>query len=139
MTINSDRYLNFMLGSAISLPVWIIALSFFYIDIEYLWIIIIITALIILFFIISLLLYLLELLNPHEYDVIKEFFFPAEPFSIAKYIIITFLTFVLGYMLWIIKSHIKSLVGPSINYHTKKYTGYEFLGGKRKGYTHRKN
>jgi hypothetical protein len=129
-----------MLSSVIALPVWIIALTFFgNIDIEYLWIIIIITALIVLFFIIFLLLYLLELINPHEYDVIKEFFFPAEPIPIAKYIIIAVLSFILGFLLWIIKSHIKSIIGPNINYHSKKYTGYEFLGGKRKGSKHHKN
>jgi len=133
MTINSDRYLQFLLGSCIALSIWLIGVSFFYIEFEYLWLVILITALLILSIIVLLLLYLMELLDPHENDILMDYFFPPSTqneFSIRKYILLAGLAYLLGEIYSLVKSH--------INFQMNKHIGMEFLGGKRKGSTHRK-
>jgi len=122
-----------MIYSIVALPIWFIALSFIEVDFEYLWVVILITALILLSILFFLVLYLMELVEPNENDVVMDFFFPYDskkPFSITNFILITGLSFVLGSIYTFVKAH--------INFQTNKHAGIEFFGGKRKGSTHRK-
>lgn len=131
MTINSDRYLMLTGASFLTLLLWVIGMSMISIDVEFLGIVIAITVLIMSVVTIFILLYVAELIDPHENDVLEDNFNQAKDFLTIKNIVIAGTVFALGKVYWFISSH--------INFQTKKHTGMEFLGGKRKASTRRKN
>ena len=131
MTINSDRYLMLTGVSSLTLLLWIIGLSMVSIDFDFLGIILTITVLLLSLITLFILLYIAEQIDPHENDVLNDNVNQAKDFFTVKNILIGVTVFALSKVYWFISSH--------INFQTKKHTGMEFLGGKRKGSTRRKN
>jgi hypothetical protein len=131
MTINSDRYLMLTGVSFLTLLLWIIGMSMVSIDIDFLGIVIAVTVLLLSLITLFILLYVAELIDPHENDVLNDNVNQAKDFLTVKNIVIAVTVFALSKIYWFISSH--------INFQTKKHTGMEFLGGKRKRSTHRKN
>ena len=131
MTINSDRYLTLTGISLLVFVVWVGSISMVSIDIDFLGVVIAITVLILTAITAFFLLYIVELIDPHENDVLGDNINQLSDFLTVKNILIAGALFILGKVYWFISSH--------INFQTKKHTGMQFLGGKRKGYSHRKN
>ena len=130
MTINSDRYLRLTGISCLVLLLWIGVMSMITIDFDFLGIVLIITMGILAFITMFFLLYVVAIIDPKEEDEFADKFNQLKDFLTLKNILVAGLVFALGKVYWFISSH--------INFQTKKHIGYEFLGGKRKGSTHRK-
>jgi hypothetical protein len=130
MTINSDRYLRLTGISFLVLLLWIGGMTMITIDFDFLGVVLIITMGILAFITMFFLLYLVAIIDPKEEDEFADNFNKLKDFLTLKNILVAGIVFALGKVYWFISSH--------INFQTKKHVGYEFLGGKRKGSTHRK-
>jgi hypothetical protein len=131
MTINSDRYLRLTGISFLVLLLWIGGLSMVSIDFDFLGIVLMITVCILAFISTFFILYIIELLDPKENDEFADKFKQIREYLTLKNVAIACLFFTLNQVYWFISTH--------INFQTNKHLGQEFLGGKRKRSTHRKN
>lgn len=100
------------------------------IDLDFLGVVLIITTGILALITFFFLLYIIELIDPKENDEFADKFNQIKDYLTLKNILAAGLVFALSKVYWFISTH--------INFQTKKHTGFEFLGGKRKGSTHHK-
>ena len=124
MTINSERYLQLLLYSFLLLLAWMIGLNVFEIDFELIGIIIGVTAIILGLITFFFLLYIVELIEPSDNDVMADKFDELKDFLTLKNIVLAAVAFSLSKVYWFISSH--------INFQTNKHVGIEIFGGKRK-------
>jgi len=124
MTINSDRYLKFLGYSSITLIVWIIGITIFPIDFDYIIIAMMFTTFLLTLITLFVLLYIFEMLDPHENDEFLDRYNQLKNVLTVRNLILAGVVFALSKIYWFFSAH--------INYHTKQHIGFEVFGGKRK-------